>query len=259
MGSFHVKSALHTSGLAIGHGNVRLIEGIDLSLRASELVALIGVNGGGKSTLLHTLAGLLPPLGGSLFIEGVPLQTMSAAHRARHISLVLTGRPQAGLLDVRTLIGLGRQPWTGHFGRLSAKDLALVEEAMALTDTTAFADRSLHQLSDGEAQRVMIARALAQDTSILLLDEPMAFLDLVNRVRTLRLLRDLAHAKNKAVLLSTHDLQTALDLCDRVWLIDGRSIWSGTTTEARTSGILERTFAAEGLRFDPASGSFRSV
>lgn len=259
MGTLRMKHALQTRSLAIGHGKHRLIEGMDLSLNAGELVALIGVNGGGKSTLLQTLAGLLPPLGGELFIDGTPLPTMSASLRARHISLVLTGRPQAGLLDVRTLIGLGRQPWTGHFGRLSATDLALVHEAMELTGTSAFADRSLHQLSDGEAQRVMIARALAQDTSILLLDEPMAFLDLVNRVRILRLLRDLAHTKDKAILLSTHDLQTALDLCDRVWLIDGKTVWSGTTDETRSSGILERTFAAEGLRFDPASGAFRSV
>lgn len=248
---------LTTRSLSVGHGTKTLIEGIDLELRAGELVALIGVNGGGKSTLLNTLAGLHAPLHGEVVVVGTSLQGMSAEQRARHLALVLTDRPQAGLLDARTIVALGRQPWTGHFGRLSAKDLAMVDEAMEATKSAAFAERSLQHLSDGEAQRVMIARALAQDTPIMLLDEPMAFLDLVNRVRLLRLLGELARTRQKAILLSTHDLQTALDLCDRILLIHERRIWSGTTQEARSSGVLQQVFAGEGLRFDPLSGSFR--
>ena len=258
MGPIGMKPTLSAKGLAIGHGRHVLVSGIDLDLFGGELVALIGVNGGGKSTLLQTLVGLLPPLAGSITLNDRDPRTMSASDRARSIAFVMTGRPQVGLLDVRTLIGLGRQPWTGHFGHLRAADIAHIDEAMALTDTARFSERSLHQLSDGEAQRVMIARALAQDTPCILLDEPMAFLDLVNRVRMLRLLRDLAQRKNKSVLLSTHDLQTALDLCDRILLIDRGVLWSGTALEARSGGILQQVFADEGLRFDADSGSFKA-
>lgn len=254
-----MKPLLTTRSLSVGYGSKALVEGVEVELRAGELVALIGVNGGGKSTLLNTFAGLHDAQQGEVLLDGRPLRQLSAEQRARHIALVLTGRPQAGLLDARTIVALGRQPWTGHFGRLSAKDLALVDEAMEATSVKAFAERSLQHLSDGEAQRVMIARALAQDTPIMLLDEPMAFLDLVNRVRLLRLLGDLARTKHKAILLSTHDLQTALDLCDRILLIHDRKLWSGTSGDARSSGVLQEVFAGEGLRFDPTSGSFRSA
>ena len=257
LGTHRMKPLLATRSLSVGHGAHPLITDINCELRAGELVALIGVNGGGKTTLLNTLAGLHAPISGDVLLEDSPLRQMSAAQRARHIALVLTGRPQAGLLDVHTLVALGRQPWTGHFGRLSAEDLRQVDAAMEATGIAPFANRSLQHLSDGEAQRVMIARALAQDTPVILLDEPMAFLDLVHRVRLLRLLRELARTRSKAVLLSTHDLQTALDLCDRVLLIHGNALWSGSAQEARSSGVLQEVFAGEGLRFDPASGSFR--
>jgi iron complex transport system ATP-binding protein len=215
------------------------------------------MNGSGKSTLLSTLAGLLPPLAGTIQIAGGSLVDMRPEDRSRLLSLVLTGRPSTGLLDVRTLIGLGRQPWTGHFGRITAMDRARIEEAMELTGTTDHALRTVTELSDGEAQRVMIARALAQDTPIILLDEPMAYLDLVNRVRILRLLKDLARSRQKAILLSTHDLQSALDMCDRLFLVHDGRLWSGTVQDARSSGVLQEVFAGEGLSFDPVTGSFR--
>ncbi|MBX2972084.1 MAG: ABC transporter ATP-binding protein [Flavobacteriales bacterium] len=252
-----MNAPIATRGLSVGYAGQPLIEAVDMELHAGELVALIGVNGGGKSTLLNTLAGLHAPLTGSIELGGHALRTMSASERARHIAVVFTARPQAGLLDVRTIVALGRQPWTGHFGRAGAHDLRQIDDAMKAMDVEGFAARSLQHLSDGEAQRVMIARALAQDTPVMLLDEPMAFLDLVNRVRLLRTLRDLARSRRKAVLLSTHDLQTALDLCDRVLLIHDRRLWAGTTAEARSSGVLQQVFSSEGLRFDPASGSFK--
>jgi len=241
---------LTTEGLSVGYGASPLVMQVGLQLNVGELVALIGVNGGGKSTLLNTLAGLQKPLGGSISVQGVPLATLSAAERARRLAVVFTGRPQAGLLDVRSVVALGRQPWTGHFGRLTTEDLQLVDEAMDLLGVTAYAERSLQRLSDGEAQRVMIARALAQDTPILLLDEPMAFLDLVNRSRLVGTLRSLARDRRKAVLFSTHDIHSALHSCDRIFLIHDQRLWCGTPNELRSSGILKKVFVAEGLDFD---------
>lgn len=258
MGPFHMKGLLSTTDLAVGFGKKRSIEHIDLQLNAGELVALIGVNGSGKSTLLNTLSGLIPPLAGTVHLQDDPIDALRADQRARQMALVLTGRPQVGLLDVRTLVGLGRQPWTGHFGRLTNEDRERIEEAMRATDTLRFADRHIGQLSDGEAQRVMIARALAQDTPIILLDEPMAFLDLVNRILVFRLLRDLAHARGKAILLSTHDLQTALDLCDRFFVVHDSTLWTGTAAEARSGSILKEAFRIDGVEFDPNAGAFRS-
>jgi iron complex transport system ATP-binding protein len=230
---------------------------VDLSLVAGEITALIGVNGSGKSTLLRTLAGLLRPIAGQVCMGDSSLLSMSAKQRARHVSVVLTARPQVGLLDVRTLVSLGRQPWTGHLGRLREEDARKVQEALEHTGITALADRGMHALSDGERQKVMIARALAQDTPVLLLDEPTAFLDLVNRVQIMRLLRDIAHRLDKAVLLSTHDLRTALDLADRMALVHQGRVWTGTPQDALHTGVLAHAFQGEGLVFDPTSGTLR--
>jgi iron complex transport system ATP-binding protein len=252
-----MSTVLHTEALAVGHGRHALLADIHVQTRAGEFTALIGVNGSGKSTLLRTLAGLLPAISGSVRIGDRPLQDMPAAERARAVSVVLTGRPDMGLLDVRTLVSLGRQPWTGRMGNLTSTDHAKVDEALRMTGAEAFEARSLRELSDGESQKVMIARALAQDTPVLLLDEPTAFLDLVNRVRILQLLRTIAHELGKCVLLSTHDLRTALDLCDRILLIDAGRVWSGTPQEAIGSGALAGAFAGSGLVFDPDSAAFR--
>ncbi len=247
----------HTKDLAVGHGRRTVLDGVDLQLSPGELVALIGVNGSGKSTLLRTLAGALKPLGGKLWYGDRPMQDMSAMERARHIAVVFTGTPRTGLLDVRTLVSLGRQPWTGHLGRLSETDRHVVEEAMERTGITGFASRSVDALSDGERQKVMIGRALAQATPLLLLDEPTAFLDLVNRVLVLRLLQDIAHQMGKAVLLSTHDLRTALDLADRIVLVHQGEVWSGTPVSAVSSGVLAAAFQRDGLVLDPVTGTLR--
>ncbi len=156
-----MKTILHTADLAVGHGKKTILKGIDLSLNPGELVAMIGVNGSGKSTLLRTLAGLLKPISGGIAINGIDLFSMTAMDRARTISVVLTGRPDMGLLDVRTLISLGRQPWTGHMGRLTDEDQLRIDDAMQRTGTKQFEQRALRSLSDGELQLVLIARALA--------------------------------------------------------------------------------------------------
>lgn len=257
MGTIGMSTLIHTAALSIGHGRKALLSGLDLRLVQGELVALIGVNGCGKSTLLRTLAGLQPALSGTITVNEQRLPDMTSIERARAISVVLTGRPQAGLLDVRTLVALGRQPWTGHLGRTSEVDERAVEQAIEHTGIRAFLERGLHTLSDGEGQKVLIARALAQDTPVMLLDEPTAYLDLVNRVRVLRLLSAIAHDLAKAVVFSTHDVQTAFDLCDRFIVIHDASAWTGTPAEAIASGIMDRVFADDHLVFDPSSASFR--
>jgi len=228
-----------------------------LALWPGELVCLLGPNGAGKSTLLRTLAGLQPPLSGRLDLGPTALASLSTAERARQLSIVLTDRVEAGNLTVLELVRLGRHPHTGWLGGLSAHDEAQVQAALAATGTTAFAARPVGELSDGERQKVLLARALAQDTPIVLLDEPTAHLDLPNRVTLMRLLHRLARQTGKAILLSTHELDLALQAADRVWLLpaDG-ALRTGTPEDLVLSGRFAAAFAREGLAFDPATGTF---
>lgn len=230
---------------------------LPLALRPGELVCLLGPNGAGKSTLLRTLAGLQPPLSGRLHLGRRALAGLSAPERARELSIVLTDRVDAGNLTVRELVGLGRHPHTGWLGSLSAHDEAQVQAALAATGTTALAGRPVGQLSDGERQKVLLARALAQDTPVVLLDEPTAHLDLPNRVALMRLLHRLARQTGKAILLSTHELDLALQAADRIWLLpaDG-GLRTGTPEDLVLSGAFAAAFAREGLAFDPATGTF---
>ena len=228
-----------------------------LALWPGELVCLLGPNGAGKSTLLRTLAGLQPPLAGRLAVGRAALASFSAAARARQISVVLTERLDTGNLTVQELVTLGRHPHTGWLGGLTSHDQMQVQGALAATDTAAFACRPVAELSDGERQRVLLARALAQDTPIVLLDEPTAHLDLPNRVVLMRLLHRLARTTGKAILLSTHELDLALQAADRVWLLSSEGhLRTGTPEDLVLSGAFAAAFAREGLAFDGATGTF---
>jgi iron complex transport system ATP-binding protein len=230
---------------------------LQLDLRPGELVCLLGPNGAGKSTLLRTLAGLQPPLGGQLAVGGTSLAALRAPERARQLSIVLTDRIDAGNLTVRELVRLGRHPHTGWLGGLSAHDEAQVQAALVATGTEAFAPRPVGELSDGERQKVLLARALAQDTPVVLLDEPTAHLDLPNRVALMRLLHRLARQTGKAILLSTHELDLALQAADRIWLLPAEgALRTGTPEDLVLSGSFAAAFAREGLAFDAATGTF---
>ncbi len=252
-------SLLSIDRLTIGHRGHALLSDATCALEAGQMAALIGLNGSGKSTLLRALAGLHPLMQGRVLLEGKDLGGHARRDRAQRLSFVLSGRPRIGLMDVRALVAMGRQPWTGAFGGLGASDQRQVEEALERTGLKPLADRQFDSLSDGEAQKAMIALAIAQDTPVILLDEPTAHLDVLNRVEVLRLLRGIARDQQRCVLLSTHDLSTALDLCDRVLLLHQGALWCGSPHEARSSGRLAAAFQQEGLLFDPVAGILRPM
>ncbi len=243
--------ALATQDLSIGYGPLRqrnvLSSGLHLALAQGQLVCLLGPNGAGKSTLLRTLAGAHAPLHGQIRINGAAMRGLSVHALARHLALVLTDRIDAGNLNAYGVAAMGRFPYTEWSGKLSAQDETITQDAMRAARCDGLAHRIFSQLSDGERQRVMIARALAQQTPIILLDEPTAFLDLPRRIEIMQLLRALAHEQGKAILLSTHDLELALRYADRLWLMPHDGVMAeGTPAELRANGLLLHTFASEG-------------
>ena len=247
---------LSTYDLAVGYRNgkqkVTLLKGLNLSLMIGELVVLIGQNGAGKSTLLRTLTCDERPLEGTICNFNENLLEMSQKDRSRLIGLVSTERVQAGALTVRELVGLGRQPHTGFLGRLDDEDREIVKQAMEDAGIIGKADEYMASLSDGERQKAMIARALAQQTPIIILDEPTAFLDVASRIETMRLLQTLAHERGKAVLLSSHDISQSLMLADELWLITtDRQVLTGSPKELVADGAMERLFTNRSIHFNP--------
>lgn len=252
---------LSTGDLSIGYARPRrkvVATGLQLQLAAGELVALLGPNGAGKSTLMRTLAGMQPALSGEIRLIGQALQAISAMERAKSLSVVLTEPIEAGLMTGSALVALGRYPYTDWTGHLSDQDQLVIAQAIAAVGAQSLADRLVSELSDGERQKILIARALAQETPLILLDEPTAFLDLPRRVEIARLLRQIAHDHDRAILFSTHDLDLALRTADRVWLMaaDG-VIYQGSPEDLVLNGAFETVFGGEGVAFDPYSGSFR--
>jgi iron complex transport system ATP-binding protein len=253
---------LETRDLTVGYTRPRhppraVIEGIDARLNPGEFVCLLGPNGAGKSTLIRTLASMQKPLAGEIMLSGVLLSSLSAKAVARRMSLVLTDRPAVGLMPAATLVALGRHPYTRWGGRLTREDEAAVWRAMADVGIENLAHRSVSELSDGERQKVMIARALAQEPQVMILDEATAFLDLPRRVELMYLLRNLARTGKRAILLSTHDLDLALRCADWLWLIPtGGPLLKGVPEDLVLNGAFSDAFAGSGASFDKGSGAF---
>ena len=248
---------LTTHHLAVGYRNgkrqVTLLSDLNLRLERGKLVALLGQNGAGKSTLLRALTCDERPIDGSIESDGKNLLDMPQRERSRLLGLVSTERIQAGALTVTELVGLGRQPHTGFLGRLDEEDHEIVRQAMADAGIIDKADEYIASLSDGERQKAMIARALAQQTPIIILDEPTAFLDVASRIETMRLLQTLAHKRDKAVLLSSHDIFQSLMLADELWLITtDRQVLTGTTQELLAVGAMNHLFKNRDIQFNPA-------
>lgn len=203
--------------LSVGYkGFPPVVSNINVEIKSGELTCLIGSNGIGKSTLLKTLTGFLPKLSGRLLLNGRDINMLSQRERAKYISIVLTYKSDVQNLSVTEMVGMGRMPYTGFWGKLNANDQTIVAEAIEMVGIEHLKNRMIQTLSDGERQKVMIAKALAQQTPVILLDEPTSFLDFPSKVEMLQLLHRLAKETNKVVFLSTHDLELALRIADRL-------------------------------------------
>jgi iron complex transport system ATP-binding protein len=254
-------TVLETHDLAIGYAaprkpDVVVARNLNFTLGAGELVCLLGPNGAGKSTLMRTIAGMQKPLAGRVMLCGDDIATLRPRQLAARLSVVLTDRPNVGLLNGYALVALGRHPYTDWTGRLSRYDEAVIRWAVDAVGARDLAERPVMELSDGQRQKFMIARALAQESQLILLDEPTAFLDLPRRVEMMRLLRHLAAETGRAILLSTHDLDLALRSADTLWLLAGGRLRVGTPEDLVISGAFEAAFQGEGVTFDRGTGAF---
>lgn len=233
-------------------------QGICTEINGGELTCLLGANGVGKSTLLRTLSAFQPKLGGEIFIMERELGTYSDKELSKTIGVVLTEKCDVRNMSARELIGMGRSPYTGFWGTLDKEDSRIVEESIALVKIENLASRMVHTLSDGERQKVMIAKALAQQTPVIFLDEPTAFLDFPSKVEIMQLLHRLTRETGKTIFLSTHDLELALQIADKIWLMDKQhGITIGTPEDLALEGHLSSFFARKGIVFDMETGLFR--
>lgn len=240
-----------------GRPDVVLAHALNLCLRPGELVGLLGPNGIGKSTLLRSLCGMQQPLAGRVLLGQRDVARLKPQERARRLSLVSTAAPRPQLMSGYALVALGRHPHTDWLGRLTADDHAVIAWALDAVKGAELARQPVAELSDGQRQKLMIARALAQQSDIMLLDEPTAFLDLPRRIETMALLKRLARTTGLAILVSTHDLDLALRNCDRLWLMSAAGVTVGAPEDLALDGSLGATFRAEGIHFDQRRGSFR--
>ncbi len=239
-------------------GEKVLGEGMEASIRSGELTCLLGQNGVGKSTLLRTLSGFQRPLGGTVTLLGKALGKYTDDELSRRLGVVLTDKCDVTNMTVEDLVSLGRAPYTGFWGRLSGEDRRVVEDSMQTVGIAVLAGRKVETLSDGERQKVMIAKALAQQTEVIFLDEPTAFLDYPSKVEMMQLLHRLTRERGKTVFMSTHDLELALQIADRLWLMKrGAPLRTGTPEDLAMDGSLKGFFTGRGVAFDPTSGLFR--
>lgn len=254
---------LQTQNLAYGYPKNILLNQLNLQVQKGDFIALLGVNGAGKSTLLRTLAGLQKPIAGKVLLKDIPLNQYTTAQLSLLRSIILTDKIEVNHLKVYDLIAMGRYPHIGWLGKLTQKDHQMIQNALEMTETTHFSQSYLHQLSDGERQKVMIARALAQDTDLIFLDEPTAHLDLPNSVMIFKLLQKLSTQTGKTILLATHELTWALQICQTIWLLyeenQLRKMVCDTPKALIEQNLIQQAFQREGLDFDRESLSFRLV
>lgn len=233
---------IHIKNLSIGYDKKIVIANINAHIAAGEMTCLLGANGVGKSTLLRTLSAFQPKLSGEIEIDGKPLESYSVSQLAHKLSVVLTERCNIRNMSVNDLIGIGRSPYTGFWGVLSKADKEIVKQCAALVGISSLLWRMVHTLSDGERQKVMIAKALAQETPIIFLDEPTAFLDFPSKVEIMLLLRKLSREMSKTIFISSHDIELAMQLADTLWLMNHDGISTGKPQELASKGVISRFF-----------------
>lgn len=242
-------------GYRKGRGNISLLDGINVNIHKEELTAVLGRNGTGKSTLLRTISGLQEPISGKIIIQGTPISDLSLSERAKKVSFVSTEPVHVSHMKIADLVALGRAPYTGWLGKLTENDHEIITDAITATGLSDKEDAFIDELSDGERQRAMIARALAQDTDIIYLDEPTAFLDVINRYDIFHLLHTLTRQKGKTIIFSTHDLQISLSESDRILLLENKSLIQGAPEDLLLSDEIMILLDREHLEFNRENAS----
>ena len=251
---------LTTSNLSVGYSSKKvtntIASNINLTLKKGELIALIGANGIGKSTLLRTLIGIQPPLSGNVILNGKNISDYNSISFAQNLSIVLTEKLPPSNLTVFEIIALGRQPYTNWLGKLSENDISKINEAMELTQINSLADKKHYEISDGQLQTVLVARALAQDTPLIILDEPTTHLDLLHKVSLFKLLKKLAKETNKCILFSTHDIDMAIQISDEMIIMTEENVVQDQPCNFISKGNFDTLFKDEQIAFDSEKGKF---
>lgn len=251
---------LGARGLAAGYGRKAVVSGVNLELIKGQVVGILGPNGSGKTTIIRTICGLLKPVSGAVYLDGRKLSKLTPLEIAEQVAVVLTGQVEAEYLTVRQLVASGRYPYTGWWGALSEKDTAKVEEALSLVNAGYLAEKYYLELSDGEQQKVLLARALAQETEVLVLDEPTSFLDLKNRTELMAILVKLSRERGITVILSLHEVDLALKCCDNVLIVkDGAVRDWGPPERVLTDQTVRDLYSMEHLNFNVLTGSIELV
>lgn len=251
---------LSASSLSIGYltkkEKIVIASNLNLNLKSGKLVSLVGANGIGKSTLLRTLCGIQKPISGTVYLNEKDIQNFEPLALAQNLSLVLTEKLPPSNLTVFELIALGRQPYTNWLGKLSKEDLEKVNLAMQLTQIENLKDKKHFEISDGQLQKVLIARALAQDTPLIILDEPTTHLDLLHKVSVFKLLKKLSQETNKCILFSTHDIDLAIQLSDEMIVMTENNVVQDQPCNLISKGVFNSLFKDENIDFDITKGAF---
>jgi iron complex transport system ATP-binding protein len=254
------QNILSASSLSIGYvtkkEKIVIASNLNLNLKAGKLVSLVGANGIGKSTLLRTLCGIQKPLSGTVSLNEKDIESFEPLTLAKNLSLVLTEKLPPSNLTVFELIALGRQPYTNWLGKLSDKDIEKVNQAMQLTQIENLKDKKHFEISDGQLQKVLIARALAQDTPLIILDEPTTHLDLVHKVSVFKLLKKLSQETNKCILFSTHDIDLSIQLSDEMIVMTENNVVQDQPCNLISKGVFNSLFKDENIDFDATKGVF---
>lgn len=251
-----MNTVISAENLTVGYDKNGVITGIDIKALKGQIICLLGPNGAGKSTILRTLSGLLAPVSGTVSIDGTDINKIKKKNIAKKMSLVLTEKPIPSLITVYEMISMGRTPYTDFLGRLSDSDRSVIDESLKITGIEHLSNRYFSQLSDGEKQKVMIARALVQEPELIVLDEPTSHLDIKHKIEVIKVLRKLSNEKNITCILSLHDIDLALKGCQTVLLVnEGRVVAQGSPEEIVHNGIINSLYDIKSAKYNELLGS----